>query len=423
MTGPVLQSKAEEIAKELGFEDFSCSNGWIHRFKTRHAIVQKRVAGEAASVSEETVESWTTITLPSILEGFAPENVFNADETGLFFKLLPDRTLSFKGEVCHGGKLSKERITVLVGGNANGSEKLPLLVIGKSKNPRCLKSVRSLPVEYTSSKKAWMNADLFTNRLQKLNRRFARQDRKILLVIDNCPAHPVIDNLSHIKIVFLPPNSTSCLQPMDQGVIRSMKAFYRKKLLYKMISAIDKGQEFSVNLLDALHFIYSAWNAVTPETVRNCFRKCSFFRQPSDDDDGEIQVDHAALDHEIAGQLQLLQQQGVQGLDDVTPESYITSDDAVETTEELTTENIVAQVQSQQDNEEPMEDEDDYIEELPDPVTLAEAECCVDKLRRFFQAKEATHDFYDMLDQMESFTSKLRVSYKQTVISDYFSKI
>ena len=208
------------------------------------------------------------------------ENVFNADETGLFFKLLPDRTLSFEGEVCHGGKLSKERIRVLVGGNANGSEKLPLLVIGKSKNPRCFKSVRSLPVEYTSSKKVWMNADLFTNWLQKLNRRFARQDRKILLVIDNCPVHPVINNLSHIKIVFLPPNSTSCLQPMDQGVIRSMEAFYRKKLLYKMISAIDKGQEFSVNLLDALHFIYSAWNAVTPETVRNCFRKCSFSDNP-----------------------------------------------------------------------------------------------------------------------------------------------
>ena len=117
-------------------------------------------------MSKDTVESWTTITLPSILEGFAPENVFNVDKTGLFFKLLPDRMLSFKKEVCHGRKLSKEGIPVLVGGNANGSEKLPLLVIGKSKNPRCFKSVGSLPVEYTSSKKAWMNADLFTNWLQ-----------------------------------------------------------------------------------------------------------------------------------------------------------------------------------------------------------------------------------------------------------------
>ena len=65
ISGPILQAKAEEIAKEMGFEDFSCSSGWIHRFKTRHGIVQKRVSGEAASVSEETVASWQEITLPS----------------------------------------------------------------------------------------------------------------------------------------------------------------------------------------------------------------------------------------------------------------------------------------------------------------------------------------------------------------------
>ena len=85
---------------------------------------------------------------------------FHVDKTGLFFKLLPDSTLAFKGETCHGGKRAKEGITVLVGGNAYGSEKLPLLVIGKSKNPRCFKSVHSLPVDYTASKKAWMNVEL-----------------------------------------------------------------------------------------------------------------------------------------------------------------------------------------------------------------------------------------------------------------------
>lgn len=421
VTGPVLQSKAEEIAKELGFENFSCSSGWVHRFKERHAIVHKRMAGEAASVSEETVESWTTITLPTLLEGFAPKDVFNADETGLFFKLLPDKTLSFKGEACHGGKLSKDRITVLVGGNADGSEKLPLLVIGKSKNPRCFKSVRSLPVEYTSSKKAWMNSDLFSNWLSKLNRHFARQDRKILLVIDNCPAHPVIDNLSHIKVVFLPPNATSRLQPMDQGVIRSMKAFYRKKLLFKMITAIDEGKEFSVSLLDALHFVNSAWNAVTSETVKNCFQKCGFFCPPSDDGEN-VSPDNAALDDEIGGHLQYLQQQGVQGLDSITPEIYITSDDALETAEELTTQSIVAHVQSEREEQTEEDEDDDNIEELT-PVSLAEAERCMDKLRRFFETREATHDFYSMLDQMESFTSKLRVSSRQTTISDYFRKI
>ena len=69
------------------------------------------------------------------LEGYKACNVFNVDETGLFFKLLPDKTLTFKNEPCHSGKHSKDRITVLVGSNSDGSEKLPLLVIGKAKVP------------------------------------------------------------------------------------------------------------------------------------------------------------------------------------------------------------------------------------------------------------------------------------------------
>ena len=68
-------------------------------------------------------------------------NIFNIDETGLFWKLLPERTLQFKGIDCKGGKHAKDRITILVGASALG-EKLPLMVIGKSqkkKKKTCLK--------------------------------------------------------------------------------------------------------------------------------------------------------------------------------------------------------------------------------------------------------------------------------------------
>ncbi|KAK9680017.1 hypothetical protein QE152_g39489 [Popillia japonica] len=58
-----------------------------------------------------------------------PRNIFNADEFGLFFKLMPDKSYVFKGETCHGGKASKERLTVLACANSDGSEKLRLLVI------------------------------------------------------------------------------------------------------------------------------------------------------------------------------------------------------------------------------------------------------------------------------------------------------
>ena len=83
--------------------------------------------------------------LHSILARYNSRDVFNVDETGLFWRLLPDKTLAFKHEKCHGGKKSKERITAMVCTNMDGSEKWPLLVIGKFKNPRCFKRIRQIP--------------------------------------------------------------------------------------------------------------------------------------------------------------------------------------------------------------------------------------------------------------------------------------
>lgn len=124
-----------------------------------------------------------------ILDIYKPNDIFKADETG-FFKCLPDKTLAFKGDKCFGGKHSKERATVTVGANMTGTEKLPLLVIGKSKNPRCFKRVKSLEVEYKCNKKAWMTSDIFCECILKLDKRMTNERRKIVLIVDNCPAHP-----------------------------------------------------------------------------------------------------------------------------------------------------------------------------------------------------------------------------------------
>ena len=69
-----------------------------------------------------------------------------------------------------------------------------------------------------------MNSEIFEEWVCKLERKFCADDRKITLVIDNCPVHPSISNLTNVQIVFLPPNTTSILQTIDQGVIRSLKA-------------------------------------------------------------------------------------------------------------------------------------------------------------------------------------------------------
>ena len=120
--------------------------------------------------------------------------MFNANETGLFWRLLPDKTLAFKHEKCHGGKKSKERITAMVCTNMDGSEKWPLLVIGKFKNPRCFKGIRKLPTNYEANKRAWMTGELFSKWLRSFDAEMSKADRKVLLVIDNCSAHIQVAN-------------------------------------------------------------------------------------------------------------------------------------------------------------------------------------------------------------------------------------
>jgi hypothetical protein len=67
--------------------------------------------------------------------GYEPKDIWNADETGLFWRLQPNESMRFKGETCCGGKLSKERITKLLCANMDGSERKKVYIIGKSANP------------------------------------------------------------------------------------------------------------------------------------------------------------------------------------------------------------------------------------------------------------------------------------------------
>ena len=109
LSGNVLIQKASEIASEMGLDDFVPSCSWLERFKKRRGIVFKAVCGESAAVDSSQTEEWLDTTLPDILKKYGADDVFNVDETGLFFRCLPDRTLAFKGEECSGGKAFKRK--------------------------------------------------------------------------------------------------------------------------------------------------------------------------------------------------------------------------------------------------------------------------------------------------------------------------
>lgn len=102
------------------------------------------------------------------------------------------------------------------------------------------------------------------------------ENRKVLLFIDNCTTHNHDIELSSIKVHFLPPNTTSILQPMNQGVIQNFKMFYRKEIIGRLVDNIDNNESFSINILEAIRMSDMAWRSVTPQTILNCFIKAGF---------------------------------------------------------------------------------------------------------------------------------------------------
>ena len=72
-----------------------------------------------------------------------------------------------------------------------------------------------MPCRYRCQKKSWMDSDLFEDWVREQDNKSGGQNRKVLLVVNNCPAHPEIGGLKASELCFLPPNTTSITQPMD----------------------------------------------------------------------------------------------------------------------------------------------------------------------------------------------------------------
>jgi hypothetical protein len=109
-------------------------------------------------------------------------------------------------------------------------------------------------------------------------------NRKVLLIVDNCSAHVPIDKLPdriilrNTTLFYLPPNTTSKIQPCDQGIIRNFKAYYRRRanslLLQRLNDKVEQPEK--IDVLQAIQMAVPAWaTEVKPKTIYNCFRHCN----------------------------------------------------------------------------------------------------------------------------------------------------
>jgi hypothetical protein len=146
--------------------------------------------------------------------------------------------------------------------------------------------MKKLPVLWYSNRSSWMTSKIFIEWLQDLDSSMKKKKRHILFFLDNASVHSLEVELKNIKRKFFPPNTTSKIQPMDQGIIRAFKAHYRRNLVKYIIANADAAttaEDINITALDAVHWIASAWNTITETTIRNTFKSAGFENPPVND--------------------------------------------------------------------------------------------------------------------------------------------
>jgi len=97
--------------------------------------------GEAASANQKAAEEFVQDFSEYVkANGFIPQQVFNCDETGLFWKKMPRRTyITEEEKALPGHEPMKDRLALLLCGNASGDFKIKPLLVYHSENPRVFK--------------------------------------------------------------------------------------------------------------------------------------------------------------------------------------------------------------------------------------------------------------------------------------------
>jgi len=224
------------------------------------------------------------------------------------------------------------------------------------------------------------------------------------LTVDNCPVHPPVQT-EFIKMVFLPPNTTSVLQPIDQGIIKALKVKFRKKLVLKIINQEEQGKDIKISVLDAILMIADAWNDVSTTTIRNCFHHAGF--KASVNDETEV-VSENNLDTECISEENI--------------HSFAEVDNALLTNEKPDGEEIVKSILNAYNDESEQADEEgkEIVFKVP---SISEMYFYIDQVRTFVSVNSDinTPEVSMALYNISNFVKKSYSNYKQTTIIDYFS--
>jgi hypothetical protein len=144
---------------------------------------------------------------------------------------------------------------------------------------------------------SWDNGKL----VKMFGQKMKKEQRKVLLFLDNAPSHPNI-NFENVKLQFLPPNTTCKTQPMDQGIIQTLKLKYRKRQLAYLLDSMEKFESMTgpqilktTTILDAIYRVYNCWTEIETSTIEKCFKMCGFDKDAIEEFDIDDEYDNIPL--------------------------------------------------------------------------------------------------------------------------------
>lgn len=308
-------------------------------------------------------------------------------------------------------KKNKTRVTVFATTNIDGSDKRRLMLINKSRTPIAFRRAKvnsaNLPVTYRYNKKAWMLSGIWYEYLRGLEANMKAQGRRIALLADNAPTHPPPNRppveykgppppiLDHVKLIYLPPNTTAWLQPLDAGIIRSLKAGYRRKFVQYIVNYFEKHGTAAPNLdvLQVIYLIAEAWDELPPQTVFHCWQKVGLVAGiDSDRDERTSYEDYLTLLQQSANtsmQSLLDFDCNSQQVEDLTNNFLFFDEDAPDEdarAEDISIQSVIADIRESKDSESDTESVTTDSETAePDLVSLTDADCYLDKLTIFLE--------------------------------------
>lgn len=272
-----------------------------------------------------------------------------------------------------------------------------------------------------------MNGQLYEEWLKWFDRQMA--GRKVLLFVDNAPAHQNIQ-LKNVTVKYLPANTTSFCQPMDQGLIQAMKLKYRKRQLQHVLLQMEKQKDKSgdqllkdISVLDAICWVAQSWKEVEVSTVVKCFAKAGFSEKVNEIEVIEETSEDVDEDDDFPLAVHVLSRQlfGCDLMELIkVDKEFATSDTSMRDWEQPASK-LLEQLKDTSDSDEEEEDVQTG-QDIPLPCSVNDCLDMISKLKVFATSQGKTDIFETVMDLEDKFTHmKVANATTQRKISDFFT--